>query len=142
MPRVVYRVDLLERELKSLHEEMEGIQGAVVVSIEGLVIAAYPPGEEHQAVDGNPTDSPQVAAMAATLVAISEKVLLRLARGEIDRLLIEGDDGALVVVPAGSEAALAALVDKEVKMGITLLSLKRTAKKIAEVLARRDLRER
>lgn len=142
MPQI-YRVDLLERELQKMHEELNGVQGAVVVSIEGLVIAAYPPGEEHrESAEDNPTDSPQVAAMAATLVAISEKVLLRLARGEIDRLLIEGDDGALVVVPAGSEAALAALVTKEVKMGITLLSLKRTAKKIAEILARRDLLER
>ncbi len=140
MPQI-YRVDLLERELKKLQEQVGGIQGAVVVSIEGLVIAAFPPGEEHDAVDGNPTDSPQVAAMAATLVAISEKVLQRLARGDIDRLLIEGDDGALVVVPAGNEAALAVLVNKNVKMGITLLALKRTAKKIAEVLAK-DLRER
>jgi hypothetical protein len=140
MPQV-YRVDLLERELQKLQEEVRGIQGAVVVSIEGLVIAAYPPGEEHATLDGNPTDSPQVAAMAATLVAISEKVLQRLARGDIDRLLIEGDDGALVVVPAGIEAALAALVGKEVKMGITLMALKRTAKKIAEVLAK-DLLER
>jgi predicted regulator of Ras-like GTPase activity (Roadblock/LC7/MglB family) len=141
MPQV-YRVDLLERELQKMHEELDGVQGAVIVSIEGLVIAAYPPGEEHlENAEDNPTDSPQVAAMAATLVAISEKVLLRLARGEIDRLLIEGDDGALVVVPAGSEAALAALVTKDVKMGITLLSLKRTAKSIAAVLARRDLLE-
>lgn len=140
MPKI-YRVDLLERELKTLQEETTGIQGAVVVSIEGLVVAAYPPGEEH-AAEGNPTDSPQVAAMAATLVAISEKVLLRLQRGEIDRLLIEGEDGALIVVPAGAEAALAALVNKDVKMGITLLTLKRTAKKIAEILARRDLLER
>ncbi len=142
MPRVIYRVDLLERELKKLYEELDGVQGLVIVSIEGLVIAAYPPGEEHQAMDGNPTDSPQVAAMAATLVAISEKVLLRLARGEIDRLLIEGESGALVVVPAGSEAALAALVDKDVKMGIVLHTLKRATHKIVAVLARRDLLER
>jgi predicted regulator of Ras-like GTPase activity (Roadblock/LC7/MglB family) len=142
MPRVIYRVDLLEHELARLQQELGGLQGAVVVSIEGLVIAAYPPGEEHmKSPEGNPTDSPQVAAMAATLVAISEKVLTRLARGEIDRLLIEGDDGALVVVPSGSEAVLAALVNKDVKMGITLLGLKRTAIKIAAILARRDLRE-
>ncbi len=142
MPKVVYRVDLLEKELEKLQEELGGVQGSVVVSIEGLVIAAYPPGEEHlEKTEDNPTDSPQIAAMAATLVAISEKVLLRLARGEIDRLLIEGDDGALVVVPAGHEAALAALVDKDVKMGLTLLGLKRVAKKIAAILARRDLLE-
>jgi predicted regulator of Ras-like GTPase activity (Roadblock/LC7/MglB family) len=142
MPQVVYRVDLLERELEIMQGELGGVQGSVVVSIEGLVIAAYPPGEEHRRTAAeNPTDSPQVAAMAATLIAISEKVLLRLARGEIDRLLIEGDDGALIVVPAGGGAALAALVNKDVKMGITLLGLKRAAIKIAAILARRDLRE-
>jgi hypothetical protein len=134
---------LLERELKKLQDELgSGVQGAVVVSIEGLVIAAYPPGEEHaETIESNPTDSPQVAAMAATLVAISEKVLLRLSRGDIDRLLIEGDDGALVVVPAGNEAALAVLVNKDVKMGITLLALKRAARQVATILARRDLLE-
>jgi uncharacterized protein len=129
----VYKTDLLEEALKELCSKMEGVQGAVIVSIEGLVVAAYTPHESELDEEG-PTSSPQVAAMAATLIALGERTLSRLAQGEMIRLLIEGNDGGMLVVPANRRASVAVMVGKEAKMGLVLYSLQQSAGKISSIL--------
>ena len=129
----VYKTDLLEGALKGLCDNLEGVQGAVIVSIEGFVVAAYAPRESDMDEEG-PTNSPQVAAMAATLIALGERTLARLAQGEMLRLLIEGNDGGMVVVPANRRASVAVMVSKEAKMGLVLFALQQGAEKISNIL--------
>ena len=134
MAQAVYRTDLLEEALKELCSKLEGVQGAVIVSIEGFVVAAYTPRESEMDEEGGPTSSPQVAAMAATLIALGERTLSRLAQGDMLRMLIEGNDGGMVVVPANKRASVAVMVDRETKMGLVLFALQQSAKKISEIL--------
>ncbi len=129
-----YRVQVLEDLLRHLHKSVDGLHGTVVVSTEGFVVAAY--AGEGRARTSNPVDSPQVAAMAAAIIALGERVLGRLARGEIDRILLDGTEGGIVVVPAGPEAALAAMVDKDAKLGLVMHELRRTSREIYKVLIR------
>jgi predicted regulator of Ras-like GTPase activity (Roadblock/LC7/MglB family) len=129
----VYRTDLLEDALREVCDKLEGVQGAVIVSIEGFVVAAYAPYEEHLDEE-SPTSSPQVAAMAATLIALGERTLARLAQGEMIRLLIEGNDGGMLVVPANRRASVAAMVSKKAKMGLVLYALQQSTKKISDIL--------
>ena len=129
----VYKTDLLEDALRELCSKLEGVQGAVIVSIEGFVVAAYTPHEGDMDEEG-PTSSPQVAAMAATLIALGERTLSRLAQGEMIRLLIEGNDGGMLVVPANRRASVAVMVGKEAKMGLVLYALQQSAGKISDIL--------
>ena len=129
----VYRTDLLEDALKEVCDRLEGVQGAVIVSIEGFVVAAYTPDEDDMDEEG-PTSSPQVAAMAATLIALGERTLARLAQGEMLRLLIEGNSGGMLVVPANRRASVAAMVSKDAKMGLVLYALQQSSKKISDIL--------
>lgn len=129
----VYKTDLLEDALKELCTKLEGIQGAVIVSIEGFVVASYAPNEADMDEE-SPTSSPQVAAMAATLIALGERTLSRLAQGDMIRLLIEGDDGGMLVVPADRRSSVAVMVGTESKMGLVLYGLQQTAKKVSEIL--------
>ncbi len=129
-----YRVQVLEDILRRLHKNVDGVHGTVVVSIEGFVVAAYS-GEGRSRVS-NPVDSPQNAAMAAAIIALGERVLGRLARGEIDRILLDGTEGGIVVVPAGPEAALAAMVNKDAKLGLVMHELRRSAREVYKVLVR------
>ena len=131
----VYRVDILEERLRELTESVPGIMGTVIVSIEGFVVAAYPPADEDLS---QPTSTPQIAAMAATLIALSEEALTRLAQGKIERLLIEGVNGAMIVYPINRNAALAAMVDKGAKLGLTLLTVSQAATFFASVLSGAD----
>ena len=131
----VYRVDILEERLRELAESVPGIQGTVIVSIEGFVVAAYPPADEDLS---QPTSTPQIAAMAATLVALGEEALARLAQGKIERLLVEGEQGAMIVYPINRNAALAAMVDKHAKLGLTLLTVSQAATFFGNVLSGAD----
>jgi predicted regulator of Ras-like GTPase activity (Roadblock/LC7/MglB family) len=128
----IYRTDLLEETLKELCSKLEGIQGAVIVSIEGFVVASYTPNEDDE--EEGPTSSPQVAAMAATLIALGERTLSRLAQGEMIRLLIEGNDGGMLVVPANRRASVAVMVGREAKMGLVLYALQQSTRKISAIL--------
>ena len=133
----VYRMDLLQNALASLCNSLAGVRAAVIVSIEGFVVAAYEPtrtvkngrGEE----DGT-ASSPQVAAMAATLIALGERTLARLGQGDLNRLLIEGDFGAMLVVPASNRAAVALMVPSNAKMGLSLYALKQASMEISAIL--------
>jgi predicted regulator of Ras-like GTPase activity (Roadblock/LC7/MglB family) len=127
-----YRSQTLERTLRTLHTAVPGIIASVVVNIDGLLVSAYPPGDEEN-LQENPTSSPQVAAMAATLIGLAERTLGRLAQGEMERLLIEGEEGVMVVYPAG-RAALAVLVAKDVKLGNVLYAASRARNDVMKIL--------
>jgi len=115
----VYRMNLLQDALSNLCEALEGVRAAVIVSIEGFVVASYPPGDESFVRNGS-TDSSQVAAMAATLVALAERTLSRLSQGDIERMLVEGRHGVMIVIPVSDDAAIAVLLDKGAKLGVAL----------------------
>ncbi len=132
---IVYRTELLEAALEKLCNQLSGVQGAVIVSIEGFVVAAYEPnrvanGDEEDGI----ASSPQVAAMAATLIALGERTLARLGQGELSRLLIEGSSGAMLVVPGSKRAAVALMVQNDAKIGLSLYALKQSAGKISAIL--------
>ncbi|HSH04845.1 MAG TPA: roadblock/LC7 domain-containing protein [Anaerolineae bacterium] len=129
-----YRINILEKKLQELTEEMPSIQGAVIVSIEGFIVAAYPTTDTITQTMAR-TDTPQVAAMAATLFALGEQTLNRLAQGQVERLMIEGERGAMIVYPINQNAALAAMVSKGAKMGLALLAVARASEFFAQVLS-------
>ncbi len=127
-----YRSEALEDKLKTLHTLVEGVTASVIVNVDGLLVAAYPPGDEENPHE-NPTSSPQVAAMSATLIGLAERTLGRLAQGELMRLMMEGEDGVMVVYPAG-RASLAVLVMKDAHLAHVLFAAKKAAAEIAEIL--------
>ena len=129
-----YRVQVLEDILRRLHSHVDGLHGTVVVSVEGFVVAAY--SGEGRSRTSNPVDSPQIAAMAAAIIALGERVLSRLARGELDRILLDGTEGGIIVVSAGPEAALAAMVNKDAKLGLVMYELRRSSREVHKVLVR------
>jgi predicted regulator of Ras-like GTPase activity (Roadblock/LC7/MglB family) len=129
----VYRMDLLQNALSSLCDLLEGVRAAVIVSIEGFVVASHPPGDESFAENGSATSS-QVAAMAATLVALAERTLSRLEQGEIERMLVEGRYGVMMVIPVSQDAAIAVLLEKGAKLGVALHTAQSAAQRIRHIL--------
>jgi predicted regulator of Ras-like GTPase activity (Roadblock/LC7/MglB family) len=127
-----YRSERLERALRSLHVAIPGIKASVVVNIEGLLVAAYPPGDEDNPHE-NPTSSPQVAAMAATLIGLAETTLRRLEQGDLKRLMIDAEEGTMVVYPA-NRASLAVLVEKGTKLGRVLYAVSQVRDTVMEIL--------
>ena len=127
-----YRSEALEEKLRTLHTVVDGVKATVIVNIDGLLVASYPAGDEDSPHE-NPTSSPQVAAMSATLIGLAERTLKRLAQGELERLLMQGQDGVMVVYPAG-RASLAVLVEKDASIAHVLFAARKAAAEIMEIL--------
>ncbi|MCY3796524.1 MAG: roadblock/LC7 domain-containing protein [Chloroflexi bacterium] len=129
------RVTALEAALRRLGMIVDGVTASVVVSEDGLALAAYPNSEDGSGREGI-VSTAQVAAVSATLAALAERSLDRLAQGELGRLLLEGEAGALLSCPAG-DVTLALLVEKEASMGHVLFAAQKAAAEIETILAAR-----
>ncbi len=127
-----FRSDKLESALKTLHTVVDGVKASVIVNNDGLLVSSFPPGDEENPHE-NPTSSPQVAAMSATLIGLAERTLIRLAQGDLERLLMEAEDGVMVVYPAG-RASLAVLVGKDAHLAHVLFAAKKAAAKVEGIL--------
>lgn len=127
-----YRSDALRRSLQTLHRNAPSIRGSAVITQDGLVISAFPPGWDEDIHD--PTGGDHVAALAAVVAGQAERTLTRLDQGELERVLMEGERGTIAVLPITHDAALAILVQKDAKLGLTLHAARQTADEIHAVL--------
>ncbi|MFT5196756.1 MAG: putative regulator of Ras-like GTPase activity (Roadblock/LC7/MglB family) [Cellvibrionaceae bacterium] len=126
----LYRIEKLEQELQNLTDRIDSIQDTVIVSIEGFVVASHTPED----LTGRKANSPQIAAMTATLTSLGETTLLQMAQGGLSRLLIEGEHGSLIVYPVNRNAAIATIIDKNAKIGLVMHEIQRTSKVINNIL--------
>ena len=127
---IQYREDALRRPLERLHQRLPEAVGSVIVDTAGLLVTAYPPGNDSD----SPTGGDQVAAMASVLLGLAGQTLGRLAQGGVGRVLVEADLGILVVAPATRDAALAVLIGKHAKVGLALVAIRRCAEEITAIL--------
>lgn len=134
MPRE-YRDERLVRVLREqLYASIEGVQEAVIVTNDGLVVAAYPGAVDEQDAHSDVGSSHWVAAMAAEIMAQSRRAFVQLDKGAIGRILVDGESGGMIVVPANDHAALAVMVTPHAKLGIAMFQIARIAEQIAELL--------
>jgi predicted regulator of Ras-like GTPase activity (Roadblock/LC7/MglB family) len=116
------RADRLQRVLEDLKEKSPNIRGALLVTENGLVVAAV--------MD----DAEQFGAIAANLFDLSRKASQRLDQGDVERVVIDAEQGTIVVFPAGPHVSLTAIVDKNAKLGLILRLVARAVPDIAEMM--------
>ena len=132
MPRE-YREERLVRVLREqLHANIQGVQESVIVTNDGLVVAGYPGAAGEPGADAE--SSHWVAALAAEIVGQSQRAFGRLDQGVVRRILVEGDSGSMIVVPAGDYAALAVMVNTRTKLGLAMFQIARVAESIGHIL--------
>jgi len=116
-------------ELTELLREMEAInpniQGSAIVSVQGLPICSALAKDVNDGI---------VSAMSAAILSVSERAVEELARGDLKRILIEGDDGIIILSKAGENAILCTLAKSEASLGMVFLNIQRVSNKIAELL--------
>jgi predicted regulator of Ras-like GTPase activity (Roadblock/LC7/MglB family) len=128
-----YREERLMRVLQEqVHDNIEGVRQAVIVTDDGLVVAVFP-GSIQDAQDDSGS-SHWTAALAAEIVAQSRRAFGELSQGAVKRILINGDLGSMIVVPAGDRIALAVLVDNQSKLGLAMHQIARVADHLADML--------
>ncbi|MEO1375455.1 MAG: roadblock/LC7 domain-containing protein [Cyanobacteria bacterium J06635_10] len=119
-------VSMLQDELQNFVSAASDVQGAALVSPDGLALASVLPGG---------MDEERTAAMSASMLSLGERIGRELARGSIDRIVVEGEKGYGVLVGCGADAVLLVLAGSGVKQGLLFLEVKRVVAKIAPLLA-------
>jgi predicted regulator of Ras-like GTPase activity (Roadblock/LC7/MglB family) len=93
------------------------VQGAAMVTPDGLPLASSLPGG---------MDDERVSAMSAAMLSLGDRIGQELARGEIDRIYVEGEEGFSILTSCGQDAVFLVLAGKAAKQGVLMLEIKRT----------------
>jgi len=119
------RESRLAEALERLMEESVDVEASALVSLDGFIIAsALPEGMQED----------RVGAMSAAILALGERAAAELGRGELTQVFIEGAEGYVLLVAAGSRAVLTVLARREAKLGLVLYDMRSAADTIAEIL--------
>jgi len=101
------------------------VQGAAVVTPDGLPLATSLPGA---------MDEERVSAMSAAMLSLGERIGNELARGTIDRIYVEGNQGYGVLTSCGEDAVFLVLANQSAKQGLLMLEIKRALAELKLVL--------
>jgi len=115
----------LDTILSKLERNIPYIQATAVVSTDGLVIASRLPDE---------VEEDRIGAMGAAILSISSRSGEELDRGDIQRVLIEGNEGYILIRSIGDVAILVVLVEKDVRLGMLFYECKNCIQKLSEIL--------
>jgi len=102
-------------------------EGAVLVSMDGLVMAADWPLEGQ--------DDSDVGAVATRAFELSGEATQTLERGHLDKLILLGAQGNMVITRAGPHALCVVLLKPQAKIGIASFEAERISQQVAQVLA-------
>lgn len=104
--------------LRALHVAQPDIEASAVISGDGLVVAS---------VLGQGIDADRYAAMCAALLALSERASKEAQRGALQMVLVQGDQGAMLLVRAVDDQVLAVAAHPKANLGMIFNQARKTA---------------
>lgn len=104
---------------------MEGVSAAVVVGRDGFVIES--------AVSGK-VDIEALGAMASTGLETSEAMGKTLEKGELSQVLVELENGSIILSPLSGDEMIAIVADTTSNVGRVRYELKKTKERIVAAL--------
>lgn len=114
----------IKQQLNELKAEMPEIEGIAVLTKEGLPIASI----------FSTIDPAILSAITATLNNVSEKAMEELQKGLLETVIVQGEQGHLVVQGIGTSAIIAVLASKSAKPGLIYILVNRVSDKLADFL--------
>ncbi|MFM2303186.1 MAG: hypothetical protein RLZZ135_593 [Cyanobacteriota bacterium] len=111
--------------LQSFVSSTADVQGAALVSPDGLPLASSLPGT---------MDEERTSAMSAAMLSLGERIGQELARGNVEKVMVEGDNGYGILIGCGEDAVLLVLASKSAKQGLLMLDIKRSVAEIRAAL--------
>nr|MDO8133304.1 roadblock/LC7 domain-containing protein [Candidatus Njordarchaeum guaymaensis] len=115
----------LEDILKSMEEADPDVEGSALVRTDGLVMAS--------AIHKD-ADESLIAAMSAALLNIGSRSVAELERGALDKVIVSGSKGDVVLTGVGGEAVLSAITRPGANLGLVLVEMKRCVSKLGQSL--------
>jgi len=109
--------------LKRLNNVSSDIEATSVMSRDGISLAA---------VMRDKVDQDRLGAMCASLLSLGDKTSSELARGNLKQVLIEGDNGCVLIVQIGQSAVLAVVSKPTSKLGMVFNEARKIAREIEQ----------
>jgi len=119
------RTDMFQQALEDLNGSTADIEACALISTDGLMIAAALP---------HGMDEDRIGAMSAALLSLGDRTARELARGALERVLIQGERGYVIMSSAGPEAVLTVLAKSNAKLGLIFLDIKRAAETLSKLI--------
>jgi predicted regulator of Ras-like GTPase activity (Roadblock/LC7/MglB family) len=112
--------DLTER-LRALLNSTPEIEGAAVVSVDGLGIAS---------VLNPDIEEDRIAAMSAAMLSLGERIASELGRGKLEQVYVKGEYGFALLTSVGPQAVLSVIAKSDARLGLLLLELRKAVRDI------------
>ncbi|MHA1264960.1 MAG: roadblock/LC7 domain-containing protein [Candidatus Helarchaeota archaeon] len=116
----------IQKVLIELESEIAEIEASAVVSSVGLPIASALPRD---------IDEMRVAAITAAMLNMGERAAMDFNKGTLQQIIVQGSDGILISMAAGTEAVLTISASHNARLGMLLLYSRRAADKITKLIA-------
>lgn len=116
----------LEDILRNLEQTVGDIEGSAIVRTDGLIIAFAMP---------KTADESLVAAMSAALLNIGSRTAKELSRGDLEKVIVSGHKGDVVLMGVGAESVLSVITRPSSNLGLVLVSMKRTSSRIGQLMS-------
>ena len=119
------RASALRSVLRELNASSTDIEASACISSDGYSIAS---------VLGQGVDADRFGAMCASLLALAHRAAQEIQRGTLKLVLVEGEQGVMLLVQAGADAILAVAAKPSKNLGMIFLDSKKVAQKLLGVL--------
>ncbi len=119
------RASALRSVLRELNASSADIEASACISSDGYSMAS---------VLGQGVDADRFGAMCASLLALAHRAAQEIQRGTLKLVLVEGEQGVMLLVQAGPDAILAVAAKPSKNLGMIFLDSKKIAQKLLGVL--------
>lgn len=120
------RASALRSVLRELNASSTDIEASSCISGDGYSLAS---------VLGQGIDPDRFAAMCASLLALAHQASQEIQRGNLKLVLVEGDQGVMLLVQAGPDHILAVAAKPSRNLGMIFLESRKIAQKLLGILA-------
>ncbi len=119
------RASALRSVLRELNASSTDIEASACISSDGYAMAS---------VLGQGVDPDRFAAMCASLLALARRAAQEVQRGHLKLVLVEGEQGVMLLVQAGPHAILAVAAKPSNNLGMIFLESRKVAQKLVATL--------
>ena len=119
------RASALRSVLRELNASSADIEASACISSDGYSMAS---------VLGQGVDADRFSAMCASLLALAHRAAQEIQRGNLKLVLVEGEQGVMLLVQAGPDAILAVAAKPSKNLGMIFLDSRKVAQKLVSVM--------
>lgn len=109
-------------QLRALQGASDSVRSCALVSYDGLLVAS---------VLAEGVDADRFGAMCASLLALSTRAAKEVERGTLRQIILDGEQGPVLLTRAGTMGVLAVAADPTKNLGKLILDTRATAAALA-----------